>query len=248
VSPADDGLQEKVPDSLPTASPAQTYPPKPLEPSSHDARRPEVPTVTHADVLKRLERLERQRLVLLFVSVLALAAAGTCIYLNRASTAPPSPLAHATVEAERFNLKDSNGKVCATWAATNVGNGFAINDEQGRPRILLGATQDGALLSILDENMKNRLELSGNKNGPGLTLYDENGKVRALLTIGIEEGLVLVDENGNDRIDLRILKTGEAGLIVRDQLKRPRAGVTVGQRGPACVLLDEFGRVAGPRP
>ncbi len=162
----------------------------------------------------RLDRLEWQhrRLKLagfiLLLTLIALGAMGQMI-----PRAVPK-----VVEAERFVLRDTTGKILAALGTEASGIlALSLADQTGKVRARLGVQADGGpVLALVDQNGKPRIGLGVAADGaPGLLLSDQNGKVRLELNVLADgtPGLGLVDQNGKDRF---LLSVGFLRLFDKD--------------------------------
>ncbi len=97
-----------------------------------------------------------------------------------------------TIQAEKFELVDSRGRVRASLTTHDNGTVLGLFDENGTDRARLTADNKGTALFLYDENGTTRAYLGVVDSRPGLSLRDENGTTRALLG---EAGLGLFDKN-----------------------------------------------------
>ncbi len=146
-------------------------------------------TPDFADVIKRLERLERQRVILLFVFVLALAAAGTCLYLGQRERSTSHA---ATVEVERIVFRDSAGNphYSIRWDASS--ESLAFSDAAGTMRAKLGSTPSG---------------------GPSWNLLARDGSPRVLMGVGQDEAGVLGLPAGNGQASVSMFSIRKKPMI-----------------------------------
>jgi len=193
-------------------------------------------TLTH-----RLDRLERdnRRLKLggafLVLALVSVGAMGQVL-----PKAVPK-----VVEAERFVLRDTKGKILAALGTRSSGTVLFLYDQNGKARAGLSLLADGSPgLVLADQNGKERATLIVLADGsPSLSLADQNGKTRAglsLLADGLPlPSLVLADQNEKSRAVLTVGADGSPHLGLFDQNEKPRADLSVGTSGPSLVLLDE---------
>jgi hypothetical protein len=127
---------------------------------------------------QRLDRLEREnrRLkiagAIVLLAVVAVGAMGQVL-----PKAVPKVL-----EAERFVLRDTSGKILATLGPSPLGPGLSLYDQSGK----IGAS----LLATLGPNLF----------GPGLSLFDQSGKIGAsLVLLAGTPTLNFNDQNGKAR-------------------------------------------------
>jgi hypothetical protein len=163
--------------------------------------------------LDRLERDNRRLKIAGAILLLALAAVGAMGQVL--PKAVPK-----VVEAERFVLRDTKGKILATLIEALGTPALVLFDQNGKARAGLTVLPDGR---------------------PGLSLYDQNEKKRAGLTV-VGDGtpsLALSDQNEKVRAGLGVLADGAPGLFLSDQNEKVRAGLMVDTSGPSLVLRDE---------
>jgi hypothetical protein len=223
-------------------------------------------TPDHADLLKRLERLERQRLVLLFVSVMALAAAGACVYMVRQDRQAGDG---GTVEATRIVFRDATGRPRDSIRLNESGTGITFCDangvqrahlfttadgatawhllaEGGAPRVQMLATKDGGgTVGVLDQRLHPVIFMGTVANNPTLMVSDENNKTLVLLD---RVGLFLYDKDGLTKRGSFIRTDVGAGLGIFDGNARPRIGMAMTQFGPSLYITAENGALVYSRP
>ena len=154
------------------------------------------------------------------------------------------------IQAESFELVDSQGTVRAALVVHDDEPGLALYDENGTVRAALGMSEFGPVLGLADENGNLRATLGvSDELGPGLYLYDEIGNVRAGLDVReLGSWLYLYDEIGNVRAGLSVIELG-SGLYLYDENETLRAGLGVSDEfGPGLDLCDENGRLIWSAP
>jgi hypothetical protein len=169
-----------------------------------------------------------------------------------------------TIEADRFLLKDANGRIRADLGLDkNGGVRLLLNDENEKQRLNAAAFSEGPGLALFDENGAVRFSVSQSSRGPSLVFNDENQKPRSVMRLFKEgPGLAFLDEKENDRMVLSLTKTngvsmdmleagkqllvalrarnGMNGLVMFDDTGRPRAAIVdSAKNGPRIELLDE---------
>ncbi|MFQ5987098.1 MAG: hypothetical protein ACE5KQ_07050 [Thermoplasmata archaeon] len=120
-------------------------------------------------MLERLEILERQNRWLKRVGVVVMVLAGALLLIGQAQP-------KWKIEAERFVVKDANGKVRAELGMAGYGPALVLYDGDGTRRAALGIAQKGPALFIFDTAEKRRAAFGVGEKGPALALYDGNGK------------------------------------------------------------------------
>jgi hypothetical protein len=156
-------------------------------------------------LVARLEKLEEQHRRLLrqhrcmkwAVAVLLLGAAlvGS---VPRGQAGPPKG---NVVEAERFVLRDAEGKERAVWGVGREGPHLSLLDTEARGRVVLAVTKGGAYLHLQDGDNRPRLELTAETGWSPLNVNDDD-TLRATVGWGREPMLGLFDEKGGKVIEV----------------------------------------------
>jgi len=190
---------------------------------------------------QRLERLERENRgpkLTGAILLLAFVAVGTMGQL-------PLKAVSKVVEAERFVLRDTNGKLRATLVVAADGtSGLSFFDQNGKGRLRLYVATSGPSLALADQNEKLRATLAIDADGtPGLALFDQNEGIRAVLAL-LSDGaptLALADQNGKSRVGLGVSTSGPSLALLDENRKRALLGVL----GPTALeLFDRDGKVS----
>ena len=121
-----------------------------------------------ASVLQRLANLERQNRRFKRTGLAAMVLAGATLLIGQATP-------QWKVEAERFVIKDAEGKVRAELGMAGHGPLLALYDEDGTRRAVFGIAEKGPGIFFFDAIQKRRVDLGVAEKGPVLVLYDENG-------------------------------------------------------------------------
>lgn len=121
-----------------------------------------------ASVLERLENLERQNRRFKRAGLAAMVLAGATLLIGQATS-------QWKVEAERFVLKDTDGKIRAELGMAGHGPLLALYDKDGARRAVFGIAERGPGIFFLDAIQKRRVALGVVEKGPVLVLFDENG-------------------------------------------------------------------------
>ena len=164
------------------------------------------------DSLKgRIDRLERQNrsvkrlTVVLFFVIVAIVVTGIAVPRHVAKN----------VDAERFVLRESNGKMRASLAFTTKGvPALKFYDVNGNVAIVMGVVSDGGPMMAFHKDGKPRAWLKGGGQNPTFTLHDNMGDIRAMLELDSKSGepsLHLVNEEG------QILTLGENDLVLNNR-------------------------------
>ncbi len=179
--------------------------------------------------LDRLERENRRLKIAGAILLLALAAVGAMGQVL--PKAVPK-----VVEAERFVVRDTKGKVLATLGTEASGlPALVLSDQNGKRRAGLFVLADGEPhLGLFDQNEKRRAVLAVLADGaPALFLADQNGKDRAGLVLDTSgPSLVLRDENDKIR-----------AVLGRAALEATATGTVEQRPAASLVLFDKDGKV-----
>ena len=79
---------------------------------------------------------------------------------------------HKTIDASRFVLVDTHGKVRATLGYDEYGTRLALHDENGGLRAGLHALKTGSGLTLSDETGRIRIKAGVFNNRPEVVLFD----------------------------------------------------------------------------
>ena len=135
------------------------------------------------------------------------------------------------VEAEKFVLKDDNGKDRAVLCMGDFGPVLSFNDPRGLPRLTLELRGEGPMISLCDPNGAWEARLEATKEGAVVVVWEDGGKrgagvsaqadgpdvwlsdgecaVRAKFTMANGHPcLRLSDAQGTCRLELAALKDG----------------------------------------
>ena len=139
--------------------------------------------MTHANdlaIVTRLERLERAQRRWRALAIVAALGVTTLGLMGQR-------YAGRTVEAERFVLRDAEGRARAELLMVdNKEQSVALRfkDADGAPRLTVGTENGAALIVLNEQGGKLRAGLVTLPHGaPGLNLYDSTGKPRAELSL-----------------------------------------------------------------
>lgn len=143
-----------------------------------------------------------------------------------------------------LTLADSRGK-------TRVGIGlradgapnFTLYDKEGRNGVVLDVPVDGARLGLFSEGVA-RAGLGHGAGGSQISLYGTDGKDRVTLRSLADgsAGLFLHEQDGTERVAMGVRPGGTAGLSLFDRKTTLRAGLTVvSGEAPHLMLFDAGG-------
>jgi hypothetical protein len=173
-------------------------------------------------IVQRLSRVERQNHRLKKSGIIFLVGIAGMFLLGQASVRKVP----AEIEAQKFILRDSQGRGRATLGFT---------PEDNSPALVLNQT-DGTLGASIKIGPQGRSMLS---------LYDRGGNPRALLSLDTDgsAGLTLGDADGKARAGLAVTSEKSAGLIFYGNGENPLAVVGLARDGsPAIIFTDERGK------
>lgn len=190
--------------------------------------------MSEAELIARLERLERDNRRLKRFAVMALTIAAAIGTMAAAQPVPQKIVAHQ----------------------------FALEDAQGRTQAILGFRTGNAGLLILDKEGKTRAEFAVDSNGvPSLLMT--NGKTEGGPYLTMESdgtsALALFDNQGNARAALSIGADGSPSLLLFDaagfqslmgvtDLVTPTTGETHKTSAASLVMFDKNHRVIWQAP
>ncbi len=143
--------------------------------------------------MHRLDRLERENRCLKWVGSAVLIGLAILALMGQATPARVQKV----VEAERFVLRDTYGKLRATLTVEGGSAGLKLFDETGTARAALALLNGWPALSLQDQAGKPRAMLGVSPGESGLIFFDAAGKSRAVLTVaGNSPRLTLSDQAG----------------------------------------------------
>jgi len=133
-----------------------------------------------AAIITRLERLERQQRRWRALAIVAALGIASVALMGQKPTG-------RTVEAERFILRDADGRARAELLMVDGKEqsvALRFKDADGMPRLTVGTENGAAVLVLNEQGGKVRAGLVTLPHGaPGLNLYDGTGKPRAELSL-----------------------------------------------------------------
>jgi hypothetical protein len=187
---------------------------------------------TVVELMQRMNALERHNghmKIMCSCSVLLLA----CLPLLYA--AAPS----ANVEADRFLLKNSDGKKAAMLGFTDRGPALQIFDGKETLRISLELRQDEPTLEFFDENKNNQLKLFLVKEGPRIHLMNSSHDTSIKLETTNQKNVLSL---GHKDVGLLVLGSdqSDSGITLSD-LKKKRLLIQSNAQESAIRLADESG-------
>jgi hypothetical protein len=167
------------------------------------------PVMTNEALADRIARLECHNRRLTGALVVVGIAAVVAGFLGAAPKAP------RVVEADRFVLRDDDGRARALLTMDEKSPTLALFNEQGKARLTLRAAADGATLSIKDGS-EAVAEVLVTEEGPGVKLLSGRSSVLVgIVRDGI--GLGIVDRTGAPRERLVITPRGDSVFDLFDR-------------------------------
>ncbi len=149
----------------------------------------------------RLERMGRKKRTIRQAAAVVLLLFGSIVVWSFTRS--------RTLEAERFVVRDGNGKMWAELGADRDGSFLHLFGPNGNVRVAVTSTAEGPTIALLDEEMQQRAELDLRPGGSMLLFYDQDGKRRVVLgNTVLGPGLLLSDGNGNGRIVADLNRNG----------------------------------------
>jgi len=160
---------------------------------------------TRIDRLERQNRSVKRLTIVLFFVIIAIVVTGIAVPRHVAKN----------VDAERFVLRESNGKMRASLAFAKKGvPALKFYDVNGNVAIVMGVVSDGGPMMAFNKDGKPRAWLKGGGQNPAFTLHDKMGDIRVILQLDPksgEPGLHLINEKGH------ILTLGENDLVLNNR-------------------------------
>jgi len=137
------------------------------------------------NLMRRMEAVERENRRWQWMVTGTLAVVAAMVVLAQAT---PTKFGKV-LEAERFVLRDTNGRSRAELGLVDGASVLLLNDEDGKPGVALSVFPDGPRrVSLLDRDGRTRSVLTARADGDsGLRLFDKNLMHRASLDV-MEDG------------------------------------------------------------
>ncbi len=190
---------------------------------------------------RRLDRVERENRWLKRAGVVAVAVIAAVGLMGQATGSKVAKV----IEAEKFVLRDTRGKVRGKLEMHKDGVGLILADEDERPRIMALVAPQLVSLSLLDEAGNDRITLSTLERKVAIKLKDKTGKVSGGLGMvyGGQPTLSLTDNLGKTRVGLFALPRGGAVLTAADA-----SLIMQYWEAPVLTLLDKQNKVIWSAP
>lgn len=186
------------------------------------------PTIDN--VVQRMDRLERENRRMKLVGVLVLLGIAAVMVMGQAK----APRVARVIEAERFVLRDENGRERATLEVESISNltSFTLRDKDATVNFSLIAGKDFVRVGLNHINGSS-LNLSLMPKFAGLEIYDRDRKKRVSVNTKRKEGIPtagigILDKDGNPLIAL----FDNDGSGVMSLVRR-------GDKDSALVFLEE---------
>jgi hypothetical protein len=220
------------------------------------------PAPEFAAVLARLDRLERlnddlrrqlRRQRWWRAAFLGLAAAAVGVSCQ----SRPDPKASATetaigpkaIEAEKFVLKDAQGRVHGMLTIGPDGPALLFLDPEKdrQPRLGLICSKAAMTMKLYDDAGKERLALSAGRQGARVVLFTNHGTTCCgLLETPLGPQISLLSPDVQRSLNLAVTDDSEKLTIFRDKVVRVGIGVT--PEGPSVILFDSQGKIIFAKP
>jgi hypothetical protein len=157
---------------------------------------------TLENLARRLARLERENRWLKRIGTLLTVGAAAGVLMGQ------MPTTTATVESQRFVVRDAAGQTRAVLGATADGSIFEMYDKDGERRAAMGIATDGsATLSLLPKGEKGGVWVSARPYGwSNLQVFDRGGASRLAAGVAADGATLLVinDSGGTSRAGLGV--------------------------------------------
>lgn len=195
-----------------------------------------------ADVIGRIERLERRNRGLGGVTVASLVTALTAAGASFHATSQPQSLDE--VEARRFTLRDPEGTVRATLMIGEDGGAtLYFPDRDGVPRATLGVSANGTpALAMTDTDGTLRAALSVSPDGAASVGFFDGRSLRARLGVEADgpPSLRLLDDKRGVRAAISADEK-RSQLQIADGSGQTRVGLGLYHDSPGIVVSDRNG-------
>jgi hypothetical protein len=172
------------------------------------------------DAVERNSRRVRRLGTFMMIAVAVLLGVMTAIIVMAARRGLGGPVA-PVAEANRFVIRDAQGRVRGVWGVTKDGGAHIVmSDSMGRERLRLQVLSDGS---------------------SGLALVDSANRSRVVLAALPDQTatLVLADRAGRTRTVLGLNASGASTVVFADRNGTTRAGLGVDARGFGALTLHE---------
>ncbi len=167
-------------------------------------------------LVQRLNRMERENHRWKWLVAVTLAVLGVGVVLGQTTPRRVGKV----LEAERFVLRDADGKNRAELGVMDGASILFLNDKDGKPGVALSVLPDGPRM---------------------VTLLDKNGKTRSVLTARADgdSGLRLFDKNRMHRASLDVMADGRPILRISPKKnKRPTEHLITLSKASTAVVMD----------
>lgn len=193
--------------------------------------------------LERLERLERQYRRLKRTGVTGLTAIAALVLMAQAT--PKSRM----LETQELVLRDSSGKIRASFGAYRGGPKLTLNGEGGEKLAELFSGPDGSALTFFNQVGLPQTTLRADKTYFGLGIYSPDGKSEQAGLFGGQATpmLALLDQHHKPRAVLSMEPAGPQ-LVLTDDDGKPRFGMLVRDGSPLLQAEDANGKVTWSAP
>ncbi len=198
---------------------------------------------TTDNVVQRMDRLERENHRMKLAGVLVLLSMTAVTVMGQAKATKVAKV----IEAERFVLRDENGKARGSLQVVAGVAGLILRDEKGTVSSTLVAAKDYAGLDIHLQN-RSRLLLSSDLANTGLYIFDRHNKRRVSIGIHDKEGTPSIGIlNKDEKMLIRLTELeGGSGFISLIRLGDKKSGlVFLESDGSSRIQLLSFKNDSG---
>lgn len=197
--------------------------------------------MTIDELSARLAKVERANRFLRVAGATGLVVTLAVAAMGLAMPAPK------TVQAERFDLLDSDGKIrVQIGAATGGVPSVALYDAHGKPRAILAIDNSGTPALILTDDATKATAMLAMDSKGGTTLSVTDGAAAQRLRVNVDaaglSGISLFGKGGKNGVVISAGETGAVGLTMLDRNLGFRAMYTLDVDGePGIQLKDKAG-------
>jgi len=139
--------------------------------------------------------------------------------LLRDAAALPRAELTARDNGGRLLFRDENGKLRASWVSSREKTELSFANNEGKPEVLLSSEDNRNALVLANSHAVPQMQIGVSGNEPALLLFDEAGRRRADLRIQADgtTGLFMMNQQEKARIELGVTGTdGVPILALRD--------------------------------
>ncbi|MBF0547426.1 MAG: hypothetical protein HQM08_23495 [Candidatus Riflebacteria bacterium] len=148
------------------------------------------------------------------------------------------------IEAEKFVLKNKQGKVRGVWENHESMTVLAMFDDSGVNRITAGLSNTDESLTFCDASGSPRIKFSFADGDSGIFVFDGNKKIRIGMALNSQGPCVdFRDSKGTRRLGMILTNEGP-GFSLLHSNGRNGLGMALAKEMPSMVFTDPFGKIS----